>query len=450
MKTIKIGTGAGYADDRIQHGVDLVNYGQINYIIFECLAERTIAIAQQAKLKDPKLGYNNWLDIRLEPILKKAKAKGIKIISNMGAANPQAAAEKIASIAREQRVEGLKIAAVTGDDVFEQIKQLDSVMIEDGKKVSELGIDNLIAANAYLGAEPIVEALSAGADIVITGRVADPSLFVAPIAFENNLRLDGDWTMLGKATCAGHLMECGTYVSGGFYGDPGIKDIQGFDDLGQPICEFQSDGCFVITKRPQTGGEVSIGTCSEQLLYEIHDPARYITPDVVADFSAVTMEQVGPDRVSISNATGHPRTSTLKVNVAYHDSYAVIGEFSYGGVGCVDRAKLACDAAIKRFKRLNLPITECRTDIIGYNSLFSENTYGNGALPNEVRVRVAVRTSSKDYRQRGIIANEIRSLSFNGPYGYGGPSVVAKDVIAINSVLIPRELVHTTVTMTEV
>jgi hypothetical protein len=448
MKTIRIGTGAGYSDDRIQHGIDLVEYGQIDYLVFECLAERTIAIAQKARLKDPKKGYNNWLDVRMEPILAKAKAKGIRIISNMGAANPLAAVEKIATIARQQEVRGLKLAAVTGDDVLEQIIGLDPAVIEDGKKVSELGLDNLVAANAYLGAEAIVEALSAGADIVITGRVADPSLFVAPIAFENGWRFD-DWDRLGKATCAGHLMECGTYVSGGFYGDPGVKDVQGFDDVGQPICEFASDCIFVVTKRPQTGGEVSIGTCTEQLLYEIGNPARYITPDVVADFSAVTMEQAGPDRVSVAGATGHPRTATLKVNVAYRDSHAVVGEFSYGGIGCVERAKLAAAAVIRRLEKMRLPITEHRVDIIGYNALFPEKIYNNDTVPNEVRVRVAVRTDSKDYRLKTMIANEVRSFSFNGPYGYGGPSVSAEDVIAIKSVLMPRELVKPAVSIME-
>jgi len=442
MKTLRIACGAGFADDRIQYGIDLVNYGEIDYIVFECLAERTIAEAQMAKVKNPELGYNKWLKYRIDPILKKAKEKKIKIITNMGAANPLGATKKIIEIARNQGISNLKIATVTGDDVLEKVRKLDPIILENGKKVSELGFEKTVSANAYLGSSPIVQALSNGADIVITGRVADPSLFLSPIIYEYNIAPD-NWNLLGKGTCAGHLMECGTYVTGSYFADPGVKDVKGLDSVSPPICEFEKNGDFVLTKLPNSGGEISTRTCSEQILYEVHDPTKYITPDVIADFSRVKFDQIEKDKVKVTGASGNHKTNTLKVAIGYNDSTVITGQVSYAGFGCVDRAKLTAEVALKRLKRFNMPITEEKIDIIGYNSVFEENFYPNYVIPNEVRLRVAVRTNTNDENTIAFILNEIRAVvGHNGSASYGGSEWDVKKIIAIKSTLIPRDMIE--------
>ena len=313
MKTTRIGCGAGYSGDRIEPAVELAEKGGIRYLVFECLAERTIAIAQQARIKDPGAGYDALLAARMEACLPSCRRNGVRIITNMGAANPAAGARRIGDVAKRLGIKGLKIAAVTGDDVLEVTRQHDPVILETGRRVSPLG-DRLVSANAYLGADPIVEALKNGADMVITGRVADPSLFLAPLIAEFDWQPDR-WDLLGQGTVMGHLLECAGQVTGGYFADPGFKDVPGLARLGFPIAEVREDGAFVVTKVPGSGGMVTAATCKEQFLYEIHDPSSYITPDVVADFTGVRVAETGKDRVAITGGKGRPRTDTLKVSI---------------------------------------------------------------------------------------------------------------------------------------
>ena len=317
MKKIHLGAGAGYSGDRIEPAVELAEKGDIQYLVFECLAERTIALAQAAKLKDPALGYDPLLEARIKAVLAPCRARGIRIITNMGAANPVAAAEKTVEIARAMGLNGLKIAAVTGDDVFEHMRKGDFAIDDSAEPVSSLG-DRLVCANAYLGAKPIVEALASGADVVITGRVSDPALFLAPQIHELGWAMD-DWTRLGRGIAVGHLLECAAQVTGGYFADPGYKDVPDIARVGFPIAEVAEDGSAVITKVPGSGGMVTRATCTEQLLYEIHDPTRYYQPDVVADFSKVTLTVDGHDRIRVAGASGTPKTGTLKVTVGYLD-----------------------------------------------------------------------------------------------------------------------------------
>ncbi|MBP2661236.1 MAG: hypothetical protein H6Q69_4268, partial [Firmicutes bacterium] len=252
MRTIRIGSGAGYSGDRVEPAVELVEKGDIQYLIFECLAERTIAIAQQAKMKDPNAGYDGLLTQRMEAVLLRCKEKGIKIITNMGAANPIAGAQKIKEIAQQLGISGLKIAAVTGDDVVDVVRGGDYTILETGEKLSTIK-DNIVSANAYLGTRPIVEALRGGADVIITGRVADPALFMAPLLYEFNWS-EENWDIMGQGTVTGHLLECAGQITGGYFADPGYKDVQGLARLGFPIAQVQEDGTFVITKVPGSGG----------------------------------------------------------------------------------------------------------------------------------------------------------------------------------------------------
>jgi len=435
VRTIRIGSGAGYSGDRIEPAVELAEKGGIQYLGFECLAERTIALAQQEKAKNPEAGYDPLLDRRMRAVLAICKSKGIKIITNMGAANPEAAARKTAKIAKELGIKNLKIAAVTGDDVLEACKQGNLSFLEIEGRVGDFG-NRVLSANAYLGAGPIVRALEAGADVVITGRVGDPALFLAPLIHEFGWASD-DWAMLGRGALVGHLLECAGQITGGYFADPGVKDVDGLARLGFPIAEVSEDGSLVITKVEGSGGAVTEATCKEQLLYEVHDPANYIQPDVVADFSEVTIKQIGPDRVSVSGAGGKPATTTFKTSVGYIDSYIGEGQMSYAGPGALQRAKLALEIVRQRLELSGVQLSEVRYDIIGSNAMHGEEL-AKGHEPYEVRIRVAGRTDS--LAEAVLIGNEVETLYTNGPAGGGGAFKSAREIIAVASVLVPKEL----------
>ena len=437
MKKIRLGSGAGYSGDRIEPAVELAEKGEIQYLCFECLAERTIAIAQQAKMKDPAQGYDALLAARMEAVLPICHKKGIKIITNMGAANPQAGAAKIKQIAEKLNIKGLKIAAVSGDDVLAAIRDQDLTIEETGAKLSTIK-DKLVSANAYLGVAPIIEALQAGADIVITGRVADPALFIAPLVYEFGWSLD-DWNLMGQATVIGHLLECAGQVTGGYFSDPGFKDVPGVGRLGFPIAEVGADGSVVITKVESAGGMVTLATCKEQLLYEIHNPKTYFTPDVVADFTGVKMEQIAKDQVRVSGGTGGAKTGLLKVSLGYVDSYIGEGQISYAGPGAVNRGQLALDIVKERLEFMGVKMQENRYDLMGVDSLHGEKLSA-GHDPYEVRVRVTGRTETMAEAVR--IGNEVETLYTNGPAGGGGAWKSAREVVAMVSVIVPDSVVN--------
>lgn len=446
MKTIRIGSGAGYSGDRIEPAVELVEKGDIAYLCFECLAERTIAIGQQAKLVNPDAGFDALLEARMRAVLPGAAAKGIKIITNMGAANPKAGAAKIAEVARALGLKKLKIAAVLGDDVLAALIEGNHPITETGRPVSEM-TDKLVSANAYLGVAPIVEALRAGADVIITGRVADPALFLAPLIHEFGWAMD-DWDKLGKGTAVGHLLECAGQVTGGYFADPDVKDVAGLARLGFPIAEVGADGSTVITKVPGSGGRVTTATCKEQLLYEIHDPKAYYTPDVIADFSRITVAEEAVDRVRVAGATGHPRPGTLKVSVGYKDGFIGEGQMSYAGAGAVKRGRLALAIVEERLTLTGVRTSELRFDLIGVDAIHGPVIAEGAAEPHEVRIRVAGRTES--LAEAVKIGNEVETLYTNGPAGGGGAAKSARPVVAMLSALLPRDAVVATVEFLEV
>jgi hypothetical protein len=446
MAVVRIGSGAGYSGDRIEPAVELVAKGDIQYLAFECLAERTIALAQQARIADPSKGYDPLLADRMHAVLPLCAGKRVKIITNMGAANPLMAGAKVAEIARAAGLGKLRIATVTGDDVLELVKSGDYVVEETRQPVASLG-DRLVSASAYLGAAPIVEALAGGADVVVTGRVADPALFIAPLIHEFGYAMD-DWARLGRVTVAGHLLECAGQVTGGYFADPGFKDVPVLARLGFPIAEVQEDGSFVVTKVPGSGGAVTTASCKEQLLYELHDPSSYITPDVVADFSGVRMREVGPDRVLVEGGTGRARTGTLKVSIGYVDSYIGEGQMSYAGPGAVARGRLALRIVEERLRLTKVQFTELRCDLIGIDAIHGEKLSRGGAEPYEVRARVAGRTDSMKEAVR--IGNEVETLYTNGPACGGGAWKSARQVVAMVSALVPRSLVAHAVQYVEV
>jgi len=438
VKIVRIGCGAGFAGDRIEPAIELAAKGALDYLVFECLAERTIALAQQAKARDPQLGYEPLLAARMEAVLPLCRERGTTIITNMGAANPSAAAEVVRRIAERLGFNGLTIAAIVGDDVRALVEGDDFTVRETGEPVRSLG-NRLVSANAYIGAEPIVHALEQSADVVITGRAADPSLFVAPLMHAHGQSLD-DCDQVGRATLVGHLLECAGQITGGYFADPGVKDVPGLDNLGFPLAEVPERGPIVITKVPGTGGIVTPATCKEQLLYEIHDPAAYMTPDTIADFSNVRIEASGPDRVQVDGATGGPRPDLLKVSLACRDSFIGEGQISYAGSGAEERARLAADVVMRRLARAGIHTSETRCDFIGINALHGSLLSSEHDRSYEVRLRIVARTNTLVDAQ--AVANEVESLYTNGPAGGGGATKAAREVLSVASTFVPRHLVR--------
>ena len=436
MKTLRIGSGAGYSGDRIEPAVELAEQGDLDYLVFECLAERTIALAQQARISDPASGYDPLLSERMRRVLPFVGARQgrrrLRVITNMGAANPLAAAIEVRRIAGELGLT-LKVVAVVGDDVLDVLRP--EQVLDNGQTLGSLG-ERLISANAYLGVDGILEALRADADVVITGRVADPSLFLAPQVFEFDWATD-DWPRLGRGTLVGHLLECAGQVSGGYFADPGFKDVDDLARLGFPLAEINADGEAVITKVVGSGGRVSRATCTEQLIYEVHDPAAYLTPDVTADFSQVGFVDEGVDRVRAQGAGGRARPAQLKVSVGYLDGWIGEGQMSYGGPGAVARAQLAREVVLKRLELMGVKMQDVRAELIGMDSLHGPRS---SVEPWEVRLRVAARCEARSDAVR--IGNEVETLYTNGPSGGGGASKSVRQVVAVASLLLPRDAVN--------
>ncbi|MBU2511513.1 DUF1446 domain-containing protein [bacterium] len=443
---VVIGSGAGYSGDRIEPAEELVKSGKLDYIGFECLAERTIALAQLKKLKDPQAGYDPLLVERMERILPLCREKGVKLITNMGAANPKAALEKTLEIARKHNLKGLKIAAVIGDDVSKQVADINPLLLETGKPLLE-SIPEFVSANVYLGVESILPALQAGADVVITGRVADPALFLAPLVHEFGWVMN-DWNLLGKGTVVGHLLECAGQITGGYYAEPGKKNVPNLARLGFPMAEVSADGNAVITKLSTEGGKVDLSTCKEQLLYELHNPSAYLTPDVTADFSGVRFEQSGIDRVQVTGGKGTQRPDQLKVCIGYHGGYIGEGSIGYAGPGSKKRARLAAEIVKERLSLVGVRFSEIRFDLLGVDSLHRAASPGDEFEPYEVIMRVAAKTDSLKVAQQ--IGNEVETLYTNGPAGGGGAVKGTREIVAVASTLIPREMVTPVIIVTEV
>lgn len=437
MKTFRIGSGAGYSGDRIDPAQDLAERGQLDALVFECLAERTIALAQLRRSRDPQQGYDLLLKQRMQAVLPACVQQGITVITNMGAANPLAAGQAVLQVARELGLARLRVAVVTGDDVLPWMRANDMPLLDSDQTVRSLD-GQLVSANAYLGADALLPALAAGADVVITGRVADPALFLAPLMHHFGWKAD-DWQRMGQGILVGHLLECAAQVSGGYIADPGFVDVPGLHEVGFPLAEVQADGSAVITKLAGTGGRVDRLTCTAQLLYELEDPSRYLQPDVVADFSGVRIEEAGPDRVQIAGASGHPRPEHLKVTLGYRDGFIGEGQISYAGPGARSRGELALAVLERRLQRLGLDVLEHRAELIGVNAMHGP-LLGAANEPYEVRVRLAVRCAT--HAQAEQVGQEVEALYLNGPAGGGGVTQSVREIVAAASALIPRDAVR--------
>ncbi|QHE85340.1 acyclic terpene utilization AtuA family protein [Hydrogenophaga sp. BPS33] len=430
-----VGCAAGFSGDRTDAAgpvVDtLIAMGGPAFLIFETLAERTLALAQLRRRADANEGFEPLLEDMLRPVLARCMDHGIRIVSNFGAANPKAAARKIRDLAMQLGLPAPRIAVIHGDDLSDA-EQRPWLRERLGSVLDDI---NVVSANAYQGAQAIAQALDAGAQIVVAGRVADPSLVVGPALSHFRWSVD-DWDRIAGATMAGHLLECGAQVCGGYFADPGFKDVPDLHNIGYPIAEVFEDGRCIIGKAADTGGAVTLRSMKEQLLYEIHDPSAYLTPDVTASISEVTMEEVENGRVLMSGVRGCPRPDMLKVNVCYEGGWLAEGEISYAGAGAEARARLAADVLRHRLDGLTL-----RCDLIGALSVLADD--GGRMLAStpagdarDVRLRVAAAHADKQQALR--LVREVTALYTCGPAGGGGVRTSITPRLALLSGFVPR------------
>lgn len=436
LSSIRVGTGAGFSDDRIEPAVELAERGGLDYLVFECLAERTIARETLTRLKDPDRGYTPYLAERFQAVLPACRRNGIRIVTNMGAANPAGAARAARREALALGLGDVPVAVVSGDDITDLVRANPQLpLMESGEPVESL-IPRMASANAYLGADVVRDALATGAPVVITGRVSDPSLFLGCMLHGLAWSYD-DWPLLASGTLAGHMMECAAQLTGGCFVDPGRKDADDPVNIGFPYADINTAGELVLGKLEDTGGRLDLMTCKEQVLYEMHDPARYITPDCQLDITGVEFAQEGKCRVRVTGMQARPRTPTYKAVVGYHDGYIGEGEVAYAGPNALARAKLAERIVRERLKARGFSYPEIRVDYIGMSSLHGMG--GGRPEPYEVRLRIAAR--SPDRKAALAVGFEVRTLHVNGPAGGGGGSNAVREVLAVKSILIPRGLV---------
>ncbi len=467
-RPFRIGAGAGYSGDRIDPARDLAERGQLDVLVFECLAERTIALAQLRRQQDPETGFDPLLRERLRAVLPACTRQGVTVVTNMGAANPRAAGRAALEVARELGLARLRVAVVTGDDVLPWLATHEVPLLEGNVEGRNEGPDQarvattaslggrVVSANAYLGADALLPALQGRPDLVITGRVADPALFLAPVMHRFGWAAD-DWVRLGRGIAVGHLLECAAQVSGGYIAEPGRLEVPRLEDVGFPLAEVGADGDALITKLPGTGGRVDRLTCTAQLLYEIEDPARYLQPDVTADFSRVQLLDLGGDRVAVSGASGRERPASLKVSVGVREGFIGEGQISYAGPGARARGELALRVLAHRLQAIGLDGLERRAELIGVNAMHGPAaglrrdplaTPGSAAAspqeeatePDEVRLRLAARCTTRAEAER--IGQEVEALYLNGPAAGGGVTQGVREVLAVASCLVPREAVR--------
>jgi len=443
MKTVRLGCGAAWARDRFDHAPDLVARGQLDYLCFDSMSEVTMSAAQVARMDNASMApYDPYLVDRMRPILRDCKRQGIRIVTNAGWLDPAAAARRLAQLAGELGIDGLKIAAVSGGVLHRAIADMGLDFNETGTPIAEAR-DRILSAETYLGAEGIAQALAQGADVVITTRVADGCVYLGPLAHEFGWSFD-DCHAMARGMIIGHLMECGTQVTGGYFADPGYKDVPDLANVGAPIAEVTQATAY-ITKLPGTGGLVSEATCKEQLIYEVQDPATYLCPDCIADLTRVSFRQAGPDRVEVLiDQAGRPRTDTLKALVGLDEGYMTEEMVLFAGPGAQARAELTQDILRQRFRKIGLAPRDMRMDYVGLDAVHRESTPPARGEPYEVVLRIAIRTDTRAEAEK--LRQEIDPLAVNGTYGTGkwattSPGSRVRPVVGLNSALVPRQRV---------
>jgi hypothetical protein len=441
---VRIASGQGFWGDLLTAPLMQVRRGPIDYLVMDYLAEVTMSILQKQKLRNPNHGYARDFPETMDAIIEDVVAKGICVITNAGGVNPHAAAHAVLEVARKHGISGLRIGVVTGDDILPRIDELIAAGLplqhmDTGEPITSVR-DRLLSANVYLGARPVVEALQHGAQIVITGRVTDTGLTLAPMIYEFGWSWE-DWNKLAAGVVAGHINECGAQATGGnFLGD--WQSLPNLAEIGFPIIEAYPDRTFVVTKHEGTGGAVTRETVSEQLLYEIGDPRNYITPDCIADFTSIHLRDEGHDRVAVFGIEGRPATDTYKVSASYADGYVVFGSLTYSAPGALERATAADAILRRRLELLGLQFDEIRTEFVGYNACHGPLAHPCDEPP-EVMLRIGVR--SHDYAAVERFGKEIAPLILTGPpgvTGFSGGRPKPSEVIAYFPTLIPKDVVR--------
>jgi hypothetical protein len=443
---IRIACGQGFWGDWLEAPVRLIEQGPIDYLVLDYLAEVTMSILQKQRASDPALGYARDFPPLIGRIAQPMKDRGVRVVANAGGVNPTACAREVRRLAP-----ALKVAVVLGDDILDRIDDLLTRGVEmrniDTDEPLSTVREKLSSANAYVGSFPLAEALATGADVVITGRCSDASLAVAPMVHKFGWKED-DWDLLASGTVAGHIVECGAQCTGG-NSQVDWASIPDLANIGYPIIEAEPDGTFAITKHAGTGGRVNSHIVKEQLIYEVHDPGRYITADCVADFTSIRLSDDGPDRVRITGARGLSRTPMLKVSMSYAAGWKAIGTLVYSWPQAVEKARAADAIVRERLRQLGLTFDEIHTEYFGYNAC-----HGPAAVPPqdvpEVQLRIGVR--GKDRKSVDRFTRELVPLVLSGPptgtgYGEGRPAV--REVVAYWPALVPREEIHTRVEVIE-
>jgi hypothetical protein len=441
-RIVRVAAGQGFWGDWLEAPVRQVKGGPIDYLMMDYLAEVTMSIMQKQKSRDPKAGYARDFIPLMERILPDIVEKRIRVTSNAGGVNPRGCAEALLEVARRLGLAGkVKVGLVTGDDILARLDELIGrghllENMETGRPLTDIR-DRVQSANAYLGMTPIVEALSGGADIVVTGRVTDTGLTLGPIFHEFGWPTD-EWDKVAAGTVAGHIIECGAQSSGGNL----LKDWRKVKDLGNPgfpIVEASPDGSFVVTKHAGTGGVVSVASVTEQLVYEMGDPHSYITPDGVADFTSIQLEQAGRDRVRVSGIRGGPRTPKLKVSIAYFYGYKAVGTLVYSWPDAYDKARAADAILRERLADLGLEFEQILTEYVGANATHGPLSGPPDPEAPEIQLRVGVRARERAPVER--FTREIAPLVLTGPpsvTGFAGGRPAVEEVVAYWPALIDR------------
>jgi hypothetical protein len=443
MRTVRIGNGSAYWGDMLDPAVELAEHGELDYLGLDHLAELTLAILQRTKAADPQQGFIPDLVPWMEALLPVSRRTGVRLITNAGGANPPAGAAAVVELARRLGLGGLRIGVVSGDDVLSQLDRL----VADGVRLVNLdtgeeGLDRIrnriVAAHAYLGSDPIVEALAAGADLVITGRVTDSALTIAPLLHEFGWHRGPDWDRVGAAIIVGHVLECSCFCTGG--GSNQWREAPEPWRIGFPLAEVAEDGTAVITKVPGSGGLVTQWTVKEQLTYEVTDPTAYVTPDGVADFTGVRVDEVGPDRVRVTGMRGRPRPDTLKVCIGYWDGWIAEGLLLFSWPDALAKAQRAEEIVRRRLQALQIPVEEIRCDYVGLNTLHGAVAPAPSADLNEVGLRIAARCPTP--QAADAVRREATHLWTLGGVGTAfGVPFRPRPVVALWPTLVPRDAV---------
>lgn len=444
VKKVRIGAAQGFYGDTIDGALYTAKYGDVDYICFDCLAELTMAILAKDKAKDAQAGFTKDLTIAMKTLLPFVKEKGIKLLTNAGGVNPIAAKDEIVRVAKSLGIRDLKVAVVTGDDVLPNLQHWQqqgvSLTHADTGESFELQREYLFA-NAYLGVWPIVEALHQGADVVITGRTTDSAQFLAPAVFEFGWKKH-EWDQLARGIVMGHLLECSAQSTGGNYS--GHWEAIDFNQIGYPIAEIDETGSFVVTKAIGSGGLVSFDTVREQLLYEIHDPSNYITPDVIADLSQVQLEEIAENEVRVTNIFGKPAPKQLKVVMGYANGYMSQTLIGYSWPKAFEKAKRAAQIIEQQVREKNLPIDELQFDYVGYNSLHGPLATPPDDSLNEIYLRIVA--SSNDKRMLNLVQRLVPPLGLNGPPSLGGlMNLAPRQLLGMWATLVDRTLIESQV-----